>query len=194
MAPSLLLLPIAALVTVAAPEGPPPSQPPHAWNLSVGTGAGGYVEFVDAFAGTSLAGYDEHSRDRFQLNVRADRELGRWLKVGVAWVHNRWRDDLEAGGVVVGAVENRVDAVMADVTCTWVRRDWMVVYSALAVGGGWWREDGTGVAADRDRTTGGPAFQLRYAGLALGGEHVRAFVDLGIGFEGLIVGGLVLRI
>jgi hypothetical protein len=165
------------------------------WNLSVGTGAGGFVEFADAFSGTGVGGYDSSRRqDRFQINARIDRELGRWLRVGAAWVYNRWTDAYFSGGAEVGTLENRVHVLMGDATLRWVRSEHLELYSALAVGAGRWREHGAGIAASHQDVTAGPAFQLRYIGIAAGSERVRLFADLGIGFEGLVVGGLLVRL
>lgn len=193
----MLGLLFAAALTAAGGDGATAAaaREDRAWNLSVGTGAGGYVEFVDAFAGSGPVDHDaSRRRDRLQLNLRADRELGRWLKVGLAYVYDRWTDAYFTGGAPVGDVDNRVHVLMLDATVRWVRTEGFELYSALAAGAGRWAQEGTGTAASRPDASAGPAFQLRYVGVAFGGEHLRLFADLGIGFEGLVVGGLVLRL
>lgn len=167
----------------------------RAWSVAVGTGAGGFFEFVDAFAGSGPGGYDDsRRRDRFQLNLRADHELGRWLRAGVAYVYNGWTEEYLSGGSVVGTIDNSAHVLMADVTARWVRSEHLEVYSALAVGAGRWEQAGTGIGAGSDGVTAGFAFQLRYVGVSAGSERVRLFVNLGIGFEGLVVGGLLARL
>jgi hypothetical protein len=179
----------------AGDAAPAATRPARSWNLSVGTGGGGFVEFVDAFAGSAPVGYDDSRReDRFQLNLRADRELGRWLRAGVAYVYDGWTEEYLSGGSVAGTLSNRVHVLMADVTVSWVRSEHLEFYSALAAGGGRWRQVGTGIAASSGGVSSGFAFQLRCAGIAEGSERVRLFVDLGIGFEGLVVGGLLVRL
>jgi hypothetical protein len=182
-----------AQVEAAPPSGTP--APEGAWNLSAGTGGGGFVEFASAFSQGDVGAYDATRReDRLQLNARADHELGRRVRAGVAYVYNRWTDGLLLGGARVGGVENRVHTLLVDATARWIRTERIELYSAVAVGAGRWSQEGSGTAAAFDRVTSGFAFQLRYIGLAVGNERVRAFVDLGIGFEGLIVGGLTLRL
>jgi hypothetical protein len=176
---------------------PVPAAPmqDQAWSLWVGTGAGGFVEFVDAFAGSGPGSYDTSRReDRFQLNARADRELSRWFRAGLAWTYNRWTEVYFSGGARVGSIDNTVHALLADATIRWYRSEHLEFYSALAAGAGRWKQVGEGIGASKDGVTSGFAFQIRYAGLSAGNERIRAFVDLGIGFEGLIVGGLTLRL
>jgi hypothetical protein len=174
---------------------PAPQVQDQAWNLSVGTGAGGFVEFVDAFAGSGPGSYETSRReDRFQVNARADRELSRRLRAGLAWTYNRWTEVYFGGGTRVGSIDNTVHTLLADATIRWYRSEHLELYSALAAGAGRWKQVGEGVGASNYGVTSGFAFQIRYAGLSVGSERLRAFVDLGIGFEGLIVGGLTLRL
>jgi hypothetical protein len=177
---------------VAAPAEPAQDR---LWNLSIGTGGGGFVEFVDAFAGSGPGSFDTSRReDRFQLNARADRELHRRFRAGLAWTYNRWTEVYFSGGARVGSIDNTVHTLLADATILWVRSDHLEFYSALAAGAGRWRQVGEGIGVSKDGVTSGFAFQIRYAGLSVGNQRLRAFVDLGIGFEGLIVGGLTLRL
>jgi hypothetical protein len=198
LVPRLAIAAILALPAAAQPqEGPPPvvgAGAERRWSVSLGTGAGGFVEFVDAFAGSSIGPYDTSRREeRIQLNGRLDRAQGRWLRTGIAWVYNGWTEAFFAGGARVGEIENSVHALMLDATIPWLRRDHVELYSALAAGAGRWRQRGSGIASGRDEVSSGFAFQLRYLGIAVGSDRLRAFVDLGIGFEGLIVGGATLR-
>jgi hypothetical protein len=197
---ALALVPGGARGEEAAPAPPAEIGEPaadaraEAWSLSAGTGGGSFVEWVDALAGAGVSGYDaSRMRDRLQLNLRADREQGRRFRAGVAYVYNGWTDALASAGASVGTVENRVHTVLVDCTLRWISTDRVELYSALAAGYAWWAQRGTGVASSLDRVTSGFAFQLRYVGVALGNERLRAFVDLGIGFEGLVVGGLTAR-
>jgi hypothetical protein len=82
---------------------------------------------------------------------------------------------------------------MADVTARWIRTEHLELYSALAAGAGWWTQAGRGIGASQDGVQSGFAFQLRCIGVTAGNERLRAFAELGIGFEGLVVGGLTLR-
>jgi hypothetical protein len=203
LAPPLTLAVLLALPAVAAPQEPAavPASPEgapekdRAWNLWLGTGAGGFVEWVDSFAGTAPGAYDSSRRtDRLQLNARLDRELSRWFRSGLAYVYNSWTQDYYSGVTRIGSVDNTVQVVLADVTVRWLRFEHFELYSALGAGVGRWKEEGSGFASTHREVSSGFAFQLRYAGIAVGNERVRAFVDLGIGFEGLIVGGLTLRL
>lgn len=202
--PSTLAALVACLVApaVAGGEEPRPATVPpsaafaeeHAWSASVGTGGGGFVEFVNAFSNAGPAAYDRSRREnRLQLNARADRELTRRFRAGVAGVYNRWTDSYFSGGTRVGSIDNSVYVLMADVTVSWVRAERFELYSGLAAGGGWWNQAGQGIGASQDGVQSGFAFQIRYFGVNVGTERFRAFLDLGLGFEGLVVGGLTLR-
>jgi opacity protein-like surface antigen len=172
---------------------PPPED--RAWNLSVGTGAGGLVEFADAFAGNFAVPHDEEiRRDRLQLNVRADHEQGRWFRVGLAYVYNAWTESYRSGTFPVGSVENRVHCLLLDGTLRWLRTGHVELYSALGIGAATWRQHQVTPRGTPDETSSGFAFQLRYFGIGVGNDRLRAFLDLGIGFEGLVVGGLTLRL
>lgn len=199
----LTLAALVAFPAASAPQEPQPAPVPasdlpekdRAWNLSIGTGAGGLVEWVDSFAGTTPGSYDSsRRRDRIQVNARVDRELNRWFRSGVAFVYNSWTQDYYSGATRIGSVDNSVQAILVDTTVRWVRTDHFEFYSALGAGAGRWAEDGSGFAATHHEVSSGFAFQLRYAGISVGNERFRAFADLGIGFEGLIVGGLTLRL
>jgi hypothetical protein len=92
--PSTFLLVLAGLLVpaLARAEEPPPTPPTaaRAWSVSLGTGAGGFVELVDSYPGGSPAGCDSSSRQgRLQLNARVERELEGGYLVGVAWTYNR---------------------------------------------------------------------------------------------------------
>lgn len=205
--PSSFTARLACLACLAGPavaggeELRPANLPPsasavegHAWSVSLGTGGGGYVEFVNAFSNAGPAAYDRSRReDRLQLNARADRELNGRFRAGVAVVHNRWTETYFSGGIRVGSIDNSVYVLMADVTARWVRTEWLELYSGLAAGGGRWSQTGQGIGAVQDGVQSGFAFQIRYFGATVGNDRFRAFVDLGLGFEGLVVGGLTLR-
>jgi hypothetical protein len=176
-----------------APAGSATTRPDRAWNLSVGTGAGGFFEFTGSPLGNGV--YDEsYRRYRFQANVRVDRELGRRLRLGVAYVYYHWTEAYLVRGNVAGTIDNEASALMADATLRWVRTDHLEVYSAVAAGAGRLQRDGTGIGASSDGVTSGFAFQLRLVGLSAGTERVRLFADLGLGFEGLLVGGVLVRL
>lgn len=202
--PSTHALAVALLLAPAVARAGDPPLPPgtpaaasaaaYPWSVSLGTGAGGYVEFVDAFSNGGPVGYDSSRREgRFQVNARADRQLDRWFRVGVAWTWNRWTDAYYSGTTRVGTIDNSVHSLMADVTLRWYRGEHVELYSALAAGAGRWSQGGDGIGASQDGVQSGFAFQLRYFGINAGNERVRAFVDLGIGMEGLVVGGVTLR-
>jgi hypothetical protein len=195
----LLTGPLGALAvdgTAITSDVPPtePRAPVHPWSVSVGTGGGSFFEFVDAFAGSGPP-YEQRQRDRLQLNLRVDRELGRRLRAGLAYTYLGWTDTYSSGGVpVTGTIDERSHVLMADVTVLWYRSEHVETYSALAAGYGTWRATGTVAGARYDDVQSGPAFQLRYFGLSVGNERFRAFADLGLGFEGLIVAGVTLRL
>jgi hypothetical protein len=65
--------------------------------------------------------------------------------------------------------------------------------SALAAGVGRWSQAGSGIGASQRGVQSGFAFQLRDLWVNAGNERVRVFLDLGIGMEGLVVGGVTLR-
>jgi hypothetical protein len=192
---ALLVVPAEARAGDSPPApGPTASAAAYPWSVSLGTGAGGYVEFVDAFSNGGPVGYDSSQREgRFQVNARADRQLDRWFRVGVAWTWNRWTDAYYSGTTRVGTIDNSVHSLMADVTLRWYRGEHVELYGALAAGAGRWSQAGDGIGASQDGVQSGFAFQLRYFGINAGNERVRAFVDLGIGMEGLVVGGVTLR-
>jgi hypothetical protein len=188
---------------VAGTEGPapPPAQPsapaaaPLAWSVSLGTGGGGYVEFVDAFAGGGPAGYSGSTRQgRVQLNGRVERELTRRSVVGLAWTYNRWTETYFSGATRVGAIENSVQVLMAGLRSRWLQTDQLELYSGVAAGLGRWRQAGEGIAAGQTGVQSGFAFQLRGLGISAGNERFRAFAELGLGFEGLLIAGLTLRL
>jgi hypothetical protein len=178
---------------LSAPPSPPPAES-HAWSVSLGTGGGGFVEFVDAFSNGGPVAYDRSRREnRLQLNARADLELAHRFRAGLAGVYNRWTEAYFSSGARVGSIDNSVYALMADVTLLWVRTERLELYSGLAAGAAWWNQVGQGIGASQDGVQSGPAFQIRCIGVNVGNERFRAFIDLGIGFEGLVVGGLTLR-
>ena len=203
--PSIRAAALALLLApaLAAAQEPPsvPALPPtaptaaqHPWSVSLGTGAGGYVEFVDEFSGGGPGGYDTSRREhRRQVNARAACEFQPRLRAGVAWVYQRWTEAYFSGATQVGSIDNTVHTLMADLTGIWVRSDHLELYSGLAAGIGRWSQVGQGIGSSQDGVQHGFAFQLRAVGVAVGSERVRAFVDLGLGFEGLLVGGLTLR-
>jgi len=187
---SLLLAPLGARGEAGADAGRAADavalrEGARAWNLSVGTGAGGIFDFSDGFAGANPP-YEAHRESRLQLTARLDREVGRRFRVGVAytWFSATW--GYEAAGVPVsGSLHDRAHVLLADATLSWVRRPRFELYSALGVGAGWGRSSGT---------VAGTPYDERAAGLSVGGERVRLFADLGVGFEGLLVGGLLVRL
>jgi hypothetical protein len=194
---SFLVAPAAAAGEEPQPGAVPPSASSaegRAWSVSLGTGGGGFVEFVDAFSNGGPGAYETSRREnRLQLNARADLELTHRFRAGVAGVYNRWTEAYFSGGARVGSIDNSAYALMADVTLLWVRTEQLELYSGLAAGAAWWRQAGQGIGVSQDGVQSGPAFQVRYIGLNVGNERFRAFIDLGIGFEGLVVGGLTLR-
>jgi hypothetical protein len=195
----LLTGPVAALAadgTAVTSDVPPPEPraPVHPWSVSVGTGGGSFFEFVDAFAGSGPP-YEQRQRDRLQLNLRVDRELGPRFRAGLAYTYLGWSDTYSSGGVpVTGTIDERAQVVMVDATVLWYRGARVETYSALAAGYGRWRGTGTVAGARYDDTSAGFSFQVRYFGVSVGNERFRAFADLGIGMEGLIVGGVTLRL
>jgi hypothetical protein len=195
---AVALLTGSLLAPSAAPAGEPPSAPlptDRPWSVSLGTGAGGFVEFVDAFSNAGPGGYDSSQRSsRLQLNARADRQLDRWFRVGLAWTYNRWTDTYFSGGAQVGSIDNQVHTLLADVTLRWYRAEHVELYGALAAGAGRWSQAGTGIGTSQDGVQSGFAFQLRYFGISAGDDRFRAFLDLGLGMEGLVVAGVTLRL
>lgn len=182
----------------AEERAPAPSGEDRAWTLSVGTGAGGLVEFADGLVGdvsAGLAGYTTERSGRLQANARVDREHGPWIRTGIAYTHQRWEDEyFSAPGASQGTVRDAVHVLVADFTLRWVHGRDVELYSGVAAGGALRRERGT-VAGTRYREEEALfAFQLRLLGLSLGGERVRAFAEVGVGFEGLLVAGVALRL
>lgn len=177
-----------------APTSPDPALEDPAVSLSVGTGAGGFFEFTEAFDGISMAMYEQEHRDRLQVNVRIDRELGREFRVGLAYTHLRWTEAYASAGQPVGTIDNSTHTLLADMTYLWVRARSVELYSALGAGYARWSEEGTVDGTRHDDAQGGFAFQIRVFGVSAGSERVRVFAELGLGFEGLVVGGLTLRI
>ena len=196
---ALLVLPAVARaedppVPPAPPTPPPAATAVYPWSVSLGTGGGGYVEFVNAFSNGGPTGHDTSQREgRLQVNARADRQLDRWFRVGLAWTYNRWTDAYYSGTTRVGSIDNSVHSLLADATLRWYGGENVELYSALAVGAGRWSQAGSGIGASQDGVQSGFAFQIRYFGINAGNERVRAFLDLGIGMEGLVVGGVMLR-
>jgi hypothetical protein len=170
----------------------------RAWTLAVGTGAGGLPELSDGLVrddAEGLAGLGSSRGGRLQAHARADREWGRWVRTGLAYTHQRWRREyFDAAGEREGELRASVHVLLADLTVRWIRGRDVELYSAAGAGGALWSESGT-VAGDRHaRDAARFAFQLRALGLSLGGEHVRAFAEVGLGYEGLLVGGIAVRI
>jgi hypothetical protein len=176
------------------PDRPAPPRDDGAWTVSVGTGAGALVELDDGFVGAAAAGGSTTQRGgRIQANVRAARDHGRWIRTGIAYTHQRWKKAYSAAGAPQGTIRDSVHVVLADLTLRWVRGRDVELYSAVAAGGAVWRERGTLSGTRYDGEDARFAFQLRLLGLSLGGERVRAFAEVGLGYEGLLVGGLALR-
>jgi hypothetical protein len=204
---SLQLLAIGALLAgaaraLAAPSeavapADRPTEPPaedRGWSLSVGTGAGSFFEFADGLAGIGPSGYDRRSRDRFQVNLRVDRELNRRFRAGLAYMVLGWSEAYSSGGTSAGAIDQLAQVLMLDVTVRWHRSAHVETYSGLAAGYGRWHAEGTVAGTPYADTQSGPAFQLRYFGVSAGNDRLRVFADLGIGFEGLVVVGATLRL
>jgi hypothetical protein len=193
-----LAAPAAAQEAAPAPAPGLPAEPDldRAWNVLIATGAGSVVEFTDGLAGgliQGLSGYQQQVTGRKQLNLRVDRTLSRWLRVGGAYVYTGWTTDLSTGGVRAGTVDSAVQCLLADVTLRWSRGEHWELTSGLALGGGVWTEEAQVSGQSSRASSAGVAFQARLIGVAFGFEHVRAYVELGLGFEGLLVGGLAVR-
>lgn len=187
---------LAAPAEVVAPAERPSESPleDRGWNLSVGTGAGSFFEFADGLGGIGPIGYERRTEDRFQVNLRIDRELGRWLRTGLAYMYLGWTDAYRSAGSSVGEIDQEAQVLMLDVTLRWYRGAHVETYSGLAAGYGRWRTEGIVAGSTYEDTQTGPAFQLRYFGVSAGTERFRVFADLGIGFEGLIVVGGTVRL
>ena len=174
-----------------APASPPQVRP---WSVSLGTGGGGFVEFVDALSNGGPGGYGSSRRQgRIQLNARVERDLDRWFRAGVAWTYNRWTEAYFTGSTQIGSVDNSVHALMAGVTLRWLRAGYVELQSGIAAGAARWGQAGQGIGVSQDGVQSGFAFQLRAIGISAGNEQVRVFAELGVGFEGLLIGGLTLR-
>jgi hypothetical protein len=189
-----------ALLLASSLSGSPADtpRPDGAWNLSVGTGDGGFADFTDGLVGgvaSGLGGYEVRRRDRLQLNVRADHELSRWLRAGVAYTRLTWARDYYAGsGTFAGSIDATFQVLLADATLRWTRSERWELYSGVAVGGATWGEEGDVAGIHHDDRQSGFAFQLRFIGASVGWERVRFFGELGVGFEGLLIGGLTVRL
>ncbi len=201
LAVALLVAPpdaVAQGVPAAAPEAPdtgPAAR--HRWTVAVGTGAGSMFEFADDPAhdvGAGLSGYGSERSGRMQLDVRVDRELGDRFRAGASYMFLRWSEEyVSPAGVSAGAKRTAVHVLLADVTYRWMRSSAVELYSGVGVGGGVSVESGEVLQTPQDRTQGGFAFQLRLLGVSVGGERLRAFGELGIGFEALVLGGVAVR-
>lgn len=190
-----LTLFLVSALSDAAPAGP---QADAAWNLSIGTGDGGFADFSDGLIGGvvgGVGGYAVQRRDRLQLNVRADHELSRWLRAGVGYTRLTWRRDYRSdAGTLVGSIDATFQVLLADATLRWTRSERWELYSGVGVGGATWGERGDVAGVHHDDRQSGFAFQLRFIGASFGWERLRLFGELGIGFEGLLIGGLTLRL
>lgn len=188
-----------------APPEPPAMSAPSArrWRVTVGTGSasGALIDLVD---GVDCSGCltEGDVRDPWQLNLRVERETRAGIRLGLAWVYSRWTAvsyDSPAAGlpglVVVGTSGNRAHSLLAGITCSWLEGRRWEAYSGVATGVTIHRTvDATGIAADDDGTSALPALQIRVIGVTFGWERVRLFAELGVGFEGVLIGGLVGRI
>jgi hypothetical protein len=174
-----------------------PRPEPNRWTIALGTGAGSIFEFADDpphDVGAGLATSGSERSGRVQLDVHADRELGERFRAGVSYMYLRWIEAYSSpGGVSAGEKRTSVHVVLADVTYRWMRSSAVELYSGLGLGGGVSVESGEVLQVPQDRTQGGFAFQLRLLGISLGGERFRAFGELGIGFEALLLGGVAVR-
>ena len=181
----------------ALPEAAPALPRDRDWSVTAGTGAGGLPEFSDGFVGglpQALSGYTSERISRFQLNVRADRELSRRLRVGIAYTHTRFsREYFSEPRASAGTLDNSVHVLLVDLTRSWVRTPIVELYSALAAGGATWSAAGVVSGTAYRRRESGFAFQLRLLGITVGGERFRVFAEVGAGFEGLLIGGAALR-
>ena len=192
--PPMLLLLLASLgaPATALAEEPPALVGP--WHVSLGTGGGGFVEFVDAFSNGGPASYDTtRRRGRLQVNARVERQARPNLLVGVSWTWNRWTEDYFAGGTRVGSIENSVHSVLVGGSVQWFRAEYLELYTGLAAGAGRLSQAGSGIGSTQTGVQSGFAFQLRGLGLSAGNERFRAFAEVGLGFEGLLIAGATLR-
>lgn len=179
-----------------APERALDDRGDRRWTLSAGTGAGSIFEFADATVGgigAGLVGYQTTQSGRFQVNARVDRELGPRVRAGIAYTHLRWtRGYFTSAGASVEEIDSAVHVLVGDLTLRWVRTRRLELYSGAGAGVATLGQRRS-ATAERERQSG-YAFQLRLVGLSVGSERVRIFGELGLGFEGLLIGGVAVRL
>ena len=193
------VLPLALAVAVAAPTGArgqetAPAEPPaveapgrDGWRVSVSTGVGGMIQWMDLFA-EALGGPTQ--TDFYQVGLRVDREVGN-ASFGLGYTRQHWRDvdPSRAGDDVVSTV----DLFIFDARARWLRTTWVDLYSGGGVGFASWDQSGGAGGVPQTETSASLAFQLRLLGVDAGWEHVRLWGELGFGFEGVLLAGASYR-
>lgn len=194
-----LLLPGLARAQAASTWPAPPAgaalRDDPTWRLSLATGTATAVEILDAFfdeLGNGLGPLETSRTGRTELVLRADQERGR-LRLGGSYTYTTWDTRTTDALGPRGAAHDQVHALLLHAFVRWVDVEHVELYSGVGAGLAWWATSST-LDGARTRTDGvWAAWQLHLLGLGLGTPSLRAFAEVGLGFEGLLVAGLAGR-
>lgn len=120
------------------------------------------------------------------IGVHYKRHINKWVSVGGTFNYQQFEDTYYILGEEVGSTDINYYTYMGRFDLTYLHRPIFQMYSGLSAGVAVLSESGTGVESDNAY---GFAFQLNALGLRLG-KQFAAVLELGLGFNGLIAGGV----
>lgn len=173
------------------------ARPAGTFRVSAGTGFGTAPELFSAFLDVIEAGFSGHDvrwTNRRDLFLRADWDVGQSGRLGLSYVYTGWEKRFLDAGADVGRVDVRVHSLLGHAFLRWVDGEHFELASGLGLGLGYWDESGTVAGLRRSASGGIPAWQLHLLGMGVGNERVRFVAELGLGFEGILVLGLAVRL
>lgn len=116
------------------------------------------------------------------VSVEYAREINDWFKVGgAATVESMFSDTVDKDGNINGNYNLVAASLMPTAHFTWLNHPKFDMYSKIGIG--------VGVAGNSEISVI-PAFQLSPVCMEFGGKSVRGILEVGVGMQGIISGGV----
>ena len=172
-----------------------PAQAQEETRHEVGISYGGVPNSIlfDAFGSaiSSLLG-EKYERDRYvgPIGVEYFYHTSPLIGIGAVATYVNNKENGIRDNQVISKINNSYYTLMPAVKFNWLRRDKWGMYSKLAIGATYRDYSKT---HEPEKTTDNEVlfnFHVSALGVEAGGQHVRGFAELGIGEQGVILGGV----
>lgn len=128
------------------------------------------------------------------LSIEYYHRSNKWLSVGGILTAINIRQDIDQNGVDIGDYSERYYSLMPAVKFSWLRGEFIGLYSKVALGLALHSEkmfgtDAEGVKVDDTTLKVGPMYHVTLLGMEIGGR-LRVFGEFGVGVKGVYSAGL----